>query len=95
MLRCGNLLFADANHFYLNFHLFHCFSDVSNIKLLTFSSVKDSRKIPDIDSPEKGKSVLSENIVFRWNSETDRNVALVDNGSKLETDAVTYIVSCS
>ena len=62
---------------------------------MTFSTDKDSRKIPEIDKLEKGKKVVPDSAVFQWKSDTDSSVALVENGSKLETDSIIYLISCS
>lgn len=51
------------------------------------------RKMPEFNAAQKGKILLNDGVVFSWNSPTDVEVVVQDNGTKVPVKEMIYIVS--
>lgn len=69
--------------------------DPQAIKLFRHESDEQMRKIPEFGEPEKGKVLLSDCVKFSWNSPTDVDVVVQENGSMVLVKEMVYIVPCS
>lgn len=69
--------------------------DPQSIVLLRHESDEHMRKIPEFNEPEKGKVLLSDKVTFSWNSPSDVDVVVQENGSFVLVKEMIYIVPSS
>ncbi|KAH3839433.1 leucine--tRNA ligase, cytoplasmic-like [Dreissena polymorpha] len=66
--------------------------DLSQVRILRHENDEASRRMPEFNAGDKGKVLLQNKVVFSWNSPSDVEVKLQDNGSHVTVRELVYIV---
>lgn len=66
--------------------------DPSQVEVMVFNSEQEMRRVPDLDDPNRGKTALSDNVVFHINLD-NKTVSAQTNGKSVDvTTLLTYNV---